>query len=120
MPKVSIWSRGQMGFSVGAVNKFKLDQYDYVVFLFDPEERKIGFFFTADENEDGAVKLNKRDTGVMVGAKSFLDYYDIDYSKTTQYTMKHDKEQNLYIISLDENETVQEKENEREIEEDSQ
>jgi len=114
VPKVSIWSRGQIGFSVGAVNRFKLEEYDYVVFMFDQDEKKIGFLFTTDENEEGAVKLNKRDTGVIVGAKSFLDYYDIDYSGTAQYTMRHDRENNLYVISLDENEKTEEKEDDTE------
>ncbi len=102
MPKVSIWSRGQIGFSVGAINRFKLDEYDYVVFMFDPDERKIGFLFTSDENEEGVVKLNKRDTGIIVGAKSFLDYYNIKYEETTQYTLKHDKVTELYVINLNE------------------
>ncbi len=103
VPKISIWSRGQVGFSVGAVNRFKLEEFDYVVFLFDPDNKKIGFLFTNDEKEEGAIKLNKRNTGIMVGAKSFLDYYDIDYSETKQYTLKFDKENEFYTINLDEN-----------------
>lgn len=103
VPKISIWSRGQVGFSVGAVNRFKLEEFDYVVFLFDLDNKKIGFLFTNDEKEEGAIKLNKRNTGIMVGAKSFLDYYDIDYSETKQYTLKFDKENEFYTINLDEN-----------------
>lgn len=110
VPNVSIWSRGQIGFSVGAVNRFRLDQYDYVVFLFDPEEKKIGFLFTTDEKEEGAIKLNKRSTGIMAGAKSFLDFHDIDYSETAQYTLSHDKENNLLIISLGERKMKKDKE----------
>ncbi len=120
VPRVSIWSRGQVGFSVGAINRYKLEQFDYVVFMYDPDERKIGFMFTSDGNEAGAVKLNKRETGITVGAKSFLDYYDIGYSETAQYTMKHDKEHDLYVISLDENEKPEENEDNPEAEQDNQ
>ncbi len=100
LPKISIWSRGQIGFSVGAVNRFKLAQFNYVVFLFDAEMNRIGFLFATDKNEAGAIKLNKRTTGVMVGAKAFLDFYNIDYSETRQYTLK--QEQELYVVSLNE------------------
>ncbi len=102
MPKVSIWSRGQIGFSVGAVNRYKVDQYNYVVFLYDADNKKVAFEFTNDEKEAGAAKLNKRNTGVIVGAKSFLDYYGVDYKETRQYVLEHDEENNLYVIDLQE------------------
>lgn len=104
LPKISIWSRGQIGFSVGAVNKFKIAQYSFVIFMFDAEMNRISFLFTMDKNEDGAIKLNKRATGIMVGAKAFLDYYNIDYSETRQYTLK--QEQELYVVNLNEKETT--------------
>jgi hypothetical protein len=99
-PKVSIWSRGQIGFNNGAVTRFDLNKFDYVVFWFDKEEQKIGLFFTTDKTEPGAVKMNKRVAGISVGAKSFLDYCGIDYSTTKQYELSHDKQDNLYVIDL--------------------
>lgn len=99
-PKVSIWSRGQVGFNNGAVTRFGLEKFDYAVFMFDKDEQKIGLLFTTDKAEAGAVKLNKRTTGISVGAKSFLDYCGIDYSTTKQYDFSYDKENNLYVISL--------------------
>ncbi len=104
LPKISIWTRGQIGFSVGAVNRFKLAQFNYVVFLFDAETNRIGFLFAKDKNEEGAIKLNKRATGIMVGAKAFLDFYNIDYSETRQYTLK--QEQELYVVNLNEKEVA--------------
>lgn len=101
-PKVSIWSRGQIGFNNGAVTRFGLEKFDYAVFMFDKDEQKIGLLFTTDKTESGAVKLNKRVAGISVGAKSFLDYCGIDYSTTKQYELSHDKENNLYVISLTE------------------
>ena len=104
-PKVSIWSRGQIGFNNGAVTRFELDKFDYVVFMFDKEEQKIGLLFTANKDEKGAVKLNKRTVGISVGAKSFLDYYGIDYSTTEQYEINYDKENSLHVINLKEKTT---------------
>lgn len=99
-PKVSIWSRGQIGFNHGAVNRFKLDGFDFVIFHFDKNELKIGLQFTTNKDEEGAVKLNKRVAGLSVGAKSLLDYFEVDYSATTQYEIEHDKESGLYVIDL--------------------
>ena len=99
-PKVSIWSRGQIGFNNGAVTRYDLGKFDYVIFMFDKDEQKVGLLFTTDKAEPGAVKLNKRTAGISVGAKSFLDYCGIDYSTTKQYELSHDKENDLYVISL--------------------
>lgn len=104
LPKVSIWSRGQIGFSTGAVNRFNLGKYTYVVFLYDKDNKKVGFQFTTNEKEEGAAKLNQRKTGAIVGAKSFLDYYQIDYSVTKQYTLEFDEENKFYVIDLQEGE----------------
>ncbi len=101
VPKVSIWSRGQIGFSMGAVKRFELQKYQYVVFFYDTEARRIGFQFTLDKNETGAAKLNVRENGGVVGAKAFLDYYGLDYKKTRQFIMKEDQETGLLIIELD-------------------
>lgn len=102
LPKVSIWSRGQIGFSLGAINKYDLDKFSHVVLLYDKEDEKVGFMFTNNEHEEGAVKLSVRKTGATVGAKPFLDYYEIDFSETRRYDMKYHKEQNLYVIDLKE------------------
>lgn len=98
--KLSIWNKGQIGFGMGAVARFKLSGYDYVVLMYDREEKRIGFMFTNDPKEEGATKLNKRKTGVMVGAKTFLDFYEINYSETRQYNMKYDENSKLYIADL--------------------
>lgn len=63
-PRVSIWSRGQIGFNNGAVSRYKLDEFSHIVFFFDRELNKVGLRFTNDGSEEGAVKLNKRSTGI--------------------------------------------------------
>lgn len=108
-PRVSIWSRGQIGFNNGAATRFKLDQFDYVVFLFDRDQNKIGLHFTNDGSEEGTVKLNKRSTGISAGAKSFLDYYNVDYAETAQYDFEHDQEAGLFVINLNKRKTTSKK-----------
>lgn len=100
-PKVSIWSRGQIGISQGALERFKLHDYNYVILFYDRDNKIIGFKFTNEESEDGAIKLSVRNTGGVISGRAFLEYYGIDYSKTKQYDMIYDEGNELYVISLD-------------------
>lgn len=98
-PKVSIWTRGQIGFNQGAVEKYNLKDFNFVVLFYDRDERKIGVRFTNDSSEDGANKIIKGKTGIFVSAKAFLDYYDITHVKTKRYDIAYDSENDLYIFS---------------------
>ena len=99
-PRVSIWSRGQIGFNNGAVSRYKLDEFSHIVFFFDRELNKVGLRFTNDGSEEGAVNLNKRSTGISAGMKSFLDYHNVDYTETAQYDLEFDEEEGLYVVDL--------------------
>ena len=85
---------------MGAVNAFGLDKHNFVVFYYDRDEGKIGFRFTNDEAEEGANKLKFRRTGASASAKAFLDYYGINYEKTTKYDISFDKENDLLVLDL--------------------
>lgn len=100
IPKASIWSRGQIGLNNGAITRYSLNNYQYAVFYFDEEENKVGIRFSNKEDEEGAVKFTVRKSGATIGAKAFLDCYAIDYSETRQYDFKHDKENDIYVIDL--------------------
>ena len=98
--KVSIWARGQIGFSQGAVRRLGLQSFMYVVMYYDKDSNKIGLSFTNDENEEGIAKMRVRENGATFMAKSFLDYYDIDYKQNRQYDIAQDEESKLYVIDL--------------------
>lgn len=99
-PKVSIWSRGQIGFNQGAIRYLGLEETSYIIFYYDPDTKRIGLEVTNDENAEGANKVKIRQTGASVGAKSFLDYYQIDYGKTRSYDVGVDKESGLNVVDL--------------------
>jgi len=100
IPKVSIWKRGQIGLSQGAVERFKLNEYKYVVLHYDKDNQLIGLKFTNDEKEEGIAKLNVKANGAIFSAKAFLDFYDIDYQDTKQYNIKYDEENGFYVFDL--------------------
>lgn len=100
-PKISIWTRGQIGFNQGAVERFKLRDFNYALLYFDKDEKKIGVQFTNDATEEGANKVVKGKTGIFISAKAFLDYYDITHSKTKRYNVNYDTENGMYVLELD-------------------
>ena len=100
-PKISIWTRGQIGFNQGAIVKYKIDSYKYAVIFFDQDTNRIGITLTNDDNEEGISKLVFRKAGgVSFSAMSFLKAYDVDYSKTKQYEFEYDEVNDMYIINL--------------------
>jgi hypothetical protein len=99
-PRVSIWSRGQIGFNQGAVEKHNLNSYTYAILFYDEHTKRVGIQFTNDESEAGAIKLVKRTAGFSFSARAFLDSIDYDYSKTKKYDMEFDQEAQLFIIQI--------------------
>lgn len=98
-PKISIRSNGQMGFNQGAIKKFELGNFQYVILFFDNVNQRIGFKLT-NEEEEGICKLKVRKSNASVSAKAFLDYYSIDYSKTRRLEAMQDEKEEMIVISL--------------------
>ena len=84
-PKVSIRTNGQIGFNNGAIIRFNLDKYKYVILFYDKQSKMIGIKPTNDANEEGICKLRIRKSAGAIGARSFLDYYQINHAKTIRY-----------------------------------
>ena len=99
-PMASIWSRGQIGLNQGAVQRFKLDNFEYAVLFFDAENKRIGIKLTNDETEAGTTKITRGSTGAVISAASFLGFYDIEHDSTTRYAIEFDEDEGLYVINL--------------------
>lgn len=98
-PRISIRANGQIGFSFGAIKKFSLAKYKFVVLFFDKENSKIGIKLTNSE-EDGICKLQVRQLNAAISAKAFFDYYSIDYTKTKRYDAVWDEKEQMIIVSI--------------------
>jgi hypothetical protein len=100
-PQVSIWSRGQIGFNQGAVEEYNLTQYKYLVLFYDSESNRVGFRFTTDKNENGAIKLVFRgNAGLSLSAIAFLKTFKIKYGETRTYNLDYDENERLFTIDL--------------------
>lgn len=101
-PKVSIWSRGQIGFNEGCLLRYDLKKFTHVVLFYDKDNKKIGIKFTNNQSDDGATKIIIRKTGgASISANAFLSYYNIEHSKTKRYDASYDKDADMYIIQIE-------------------
>jgi hypothetical protein len=101
-PKVSIRARGQMGFNNGAVLRFELEKYEYVILYYSKEKNQIAIEPTNNANEDGANKLVKKVGNYFFSGKAFLDYYDIKYGGKTKNCDAIGMENKLIVVDLNE------------------
>lgn len=99
-PKISITKSGLIGFNQGAVRHFNLTNYEYAVLYFDRDDSRIGIGLTNDKNEYGICKLRKRASGADVSAKSFFDYYNINYGESNRYDVEWDGDESKIVVNL--------------------
>jgi hypothetical protein len=99
-PTASLWSRGQIGLNRGAVQRFKILEYKFAVLYYDSENKRIGIKLTNDENEAGVMGIVRGATGVFISAISFLEFHNIDHTKTRKYAVDYDEDEKLYVIDL--------------------
>jgi hypothetical protein len=99
-PKASIRSTGQIGFSHGCVERYALEKTPYAVLFYDSDARKVGIKPTTEKNEEGALRLSVRSGNGSISARSFFDYYSIEYSKTRSFDVVYDEQIGMLIINL--------------------
>ncbi|NDY74569.1 hypothetical protein DO021_22145 [Desulfobacter hydrogenophilus] len=101
VPKISIWTRGQIGFNNTAMLKHKVSDFKYSILFFDKDRNRIGIELTNDGKQDGVCKLiHRKGGGVSFSARAFLNTYKIDYSETKQYNFEYDEENKMFIVDL--------------------
>lgn len=98
-PKISIRKRGQMGFNNGAVNRYKIDDFDFVILYMSKGRDKIAIRLTNDEKEEGAIRIMKKTGNYSFAGKAFLDYYDAKYEDTKSYNLEWDNENEVLIFN---------------------
>ena len=116
-PRASLNSRGYLSFNNGAQRRWKIDQYEYAVLHYDPDEKKIGIEFT-NVVAKGTIKMRKRPTGATIGAKAFMDYFDIKIETTKSYDIESAGEDSF--VSIDLNKGVERKARDAEDDEDDE
>jgi hypothetical protein len=86
-PKLSIRSRGQMGFNNGAVKRFGLEKYDFAVLYFSKEKNQIAIRL-ATKSEEGSSKIIKKSGNFFISGLAFLDCYQVNHQETKNYDIE--------------------------------
>jgi len=99
--RVTIRQRtGQIGFNVGAINRFSLQNHKYGVLYFDKENKVVGIELT-QEDVDGTIEIKHRPSNTYISAKNFLDKYEIDYDESHRYELKRDDQSGFLYFELE-------------------
>ncbi len=101
-PRASIRKQGQIGLNQGAVRRFKLESWQYVVLGFDRKSKRIAIRKADSREEPGAQKVTIKDGSATISVRSFLEYFDIRYQdETRKYDVSIDDENGMLIVALD-------------------
>lgn len=99
-PKVSITSAGQIGINATSMRLYFKD-ISFVLLYADRTKGSIGIK-PIDKEVDNAFKLTSstsRLSGSIAG-RSFLKYYDFDFSKSKSFTPKWNEDEEILIIEV--------------------
>jgi len=108
-PKVSIRGNGAIGFSQGALRRFELLEGDWFICLFYDRKNGVIGIQPVKEETSGCLRLIKRvikgkdgrdSVNAFVSAKSFLDYFGIDYSQTKSYRAELDEGTRKIVFNI--------------------
>ena len=97
-PVVSFSKIGQIAFNQYAARQLQKAGVEFVLLMWDPEERKIGIK-TAGEKDPRAyrVRYNDKGNGASFSAKTFLDFIGVDYSERKAIPVELDAETELIV-----------------------
>jgi len=71
-PRVSIRKQGQIGLNQGAVRRFNLESWRFVVLGYDRESEQIALKLTNCQDERGAQRILFKDGSASISARSFF------------------------------------------------
>ena len=84
-PKVSIRKCGQIAFNSGAIQRYNLDVFRYVMLFISENKDRVAIRLTNNEKESGLIAIQKRPGNFAFSAISFFRINDIDWSATVNY-----------------------------------
>ena len=97
-PKVSIRKCGQIAFNAGAVQKYDLDVFKFVMVYVSDNKKRIAVRFTNNDKESGLIKVQSRPGSFAFSARNFLVLNDVNWSKTVNFDFTwEDKEKTAYF-----------------------
>ena len=99
-PLASIWANGQFSINQATIDNYELGECSHVLLQYDREAARIGLKFLDTGLIEGAVKISHRDSGIVISARPFLDYYKINYGRSVRYGVTFEPAENRLVFDL--------------------
>lgn len=98
-PKITIAAAGYIGFNSACMAKYFKNK-NFVQLYWD-KDRKIGFK-PIEKETAGAFKISSAGSGKpgSIAGRSFLKYYEIDFSKSKGYIPEWNEKEEMLVIKI--------------------
>lgn len=99
-PKITIASAGYISFNSACMEKFFRNK-SFVQLYWDKDKKSMGFK-PIEKEIDGAFKISSSGSGKpgSIAGKSFLKYYEIDFSKSKGFVPDWNEKEGLLVIKV--------------------
>ncbi len=98
VPKISIRKNGQIAFNAGAVHKYDLDVFKFVMIYISEDKKRVAVKFTNNEKDSGLIAVQQRPGNFAFSARNFLELNEIDWSKTVNLDfIWHDRDKTAFF-----------------------
>ena len=94
---------GYIAFSNETLGEFGIGDAAFAVLYFDPRKKRIGVHFTADSNDEGALKVVRRRSSAGVQAAGFFEEFRFvleDLEKPVKCPVHHDPKTGYVIVDV--------------------
>jgi hypothetical protein len=99
-PRATIRPSGLISFDAASVETFGLQSASCAVLFFDKTRKIVGVEITANEGEEGALKLSRRRRSVSLKAPQFFDLYGLSFDEAQRFDVSQDQVTKMLTISL--------------------
>jgi hypothetical protein len=98
-PVISFSKIGQLTFNQSAARILQKETLEYVLLLWDAEERKIALKSTSNKKDQRAYRIRFADkgNGAAFSCKTFMDHIGIDYSERRGLTIEINPNNEMFI-----------------------
>ncbi len=77
-----------------------LSDAPFVTLYFEKDRKLVGVKPAADAQEEGAVKVSRRQRVISVPARSFFEHYGVPLTATRRCPLRFDTAEGMAVISL--------------------
>jgi hypothetical protein len=99
IPMMSFTKLGQIRFNQSAAAILRKETLEYLLLYWDSENRKVAFKSTSNKKDPRAyvITFAEKGNGAQFGAKTFLDFIEVDYSERRPIQVEIHPDREMFI-----------------------